>query len=121
MSDYIIEILRLVLPVVVTGLAGTCISLIVKKIGVENMKKVSEALANKESLASIAVRFVEQAYVDLHGNDKLYVAVEWMSDQLQAKGIEVDEDEIIALIESALRKFKDEFGENWAKSTNILE
>jgi hypothetical protein len=67
-------------------------------------------------MAVLAVRFVEQVYVDLHGQEKYEKAAEWLSTRLLSKGLDVSAGEIKGLIEAALRELKDSFGEEWAKA-----
>jgi hypothetical protein len=69
----------------------------------------------KQVLASLAVKFVEHAYTDLHGQEKYEQAAVWLADRAHESGIKMNADEIKGLLEAALRMVKDEFGEQWAK------
>lgn len=61
----------------------------------------------KLSIAKSAVNFVEQVWKDIHGNDKLMKALEKAEELLKKKGIEFDADEMMVLIESAVKEMND--------------
>ena len=63
----------------------------------------------KQSVAKSAVRFVEQVYKDLHGEDKLNAALTAASDMLNEKGITVTDLELRVLIEAAVAEFNNAF------------
>ncbi len=105
------DILALLLPVLAAGL----VELIRRKLGVEKMQRIQKELETKQELAALAVRFAEQFYNDLHGEDKYQKAAEWLSTRAGELGLKVAPGEVKGLIEAALRAFKDEFGEEWAK------
>lgn len=107
------DLLAILIPV----LAGFIIEFIRRRLGVEKMKRIQEELATKQELAALAVRFVEQVYRDLHGEQKYQKAAEWLAARAGELGLKVTPQEIKGLIEAALRAFKDEFGEEWAKAT----
>lgn len=48
------------------------------------------------------VKYVEQIYTDIHGEDKLNEALKQASSILQEKGIQVSQDQLKTLIESAV-------------------
>jgi len=98
------------------GLAVLAVELIRQRIGVEKMKQADIALNAKQELAMLAVKFVEQAYKDLHGQDKYGKAAEWLADRAKEYGLRITPDEVKGLIEGALRTFKDAFGEEWAEA-----
>jgi LL-H family phage holin len=86
-----------------------------KKLGVETLKKIQAELATKQELATMAVRFVEQVYKDLKGEEKYQKAAEWLVAQAEKAGLKLTTDEVKGLIEAALRQLKDAFGNEWAK------
>lgn len=114
MSDMVIsfayDAFLILLPVLAAGL----VELIRRKLGVEKMQRIQKELETKQELAFLAVRFTEQAYRDLRGQDKYNQAATWLAKRAQERGIKISVDEIQGLIEAALRSFKDEFGEQWA-------
>lgn len=98
-----------------TLLATLAVAWLQKRIGIERLKKIENELKMKQELASMAVKFVEQVYRDLKGEEKYNKAAEWMVKRLQEMRIKITDDEIKGFIEAALRNFKDTFGEQWAK------
>jgi LL-H family phage holin len=108
-------IIENVLIIIVTVAAGFVVAYLRKRIGIEGMHKIEAELALKQELAELAVRFVEQVYKDLHGQEKYSQAAQWLEDRAGEAGLEITANEIKGLIEAALRAFKDEFGEQWAK------
>ena len=75
----------------------------------------------KAKIARTVVAFVEQVWKDLHGQDKLLKALEKAKELLGKKGIAIDADEMMVLIEAAVAEFNEVFrkpvaGEN-AKAT----
>ena len=63
----------------------------------------------KRAVAKTVVRFVEQVYKDLHGEDKFNAALTTASEMLAEKGITVTDLEIRVLIEAAVAEFNREF------------
>jgi hypothetical protein len=63
----------------------------------------------KQAVVKNAVKFVEQVYKDLHGEEKLNVALESATNMLNEKGITVSELEMRVLIESAVAEFNNAF------------
>lgn len=63
----------------------------------------------KEAVAKTAVKFVEQVYKDLHGEDKLNAALDAASEMLAEKGITVSQLEMRVLIEAAVAEFNEAF------------
>lgn len=86
-----------------------------RRLGTERLQRIKEELATKQVLALAAVRFVEQVYKDLHGEEKYQKALEWLSTQLAQYGLKATPDELRGLIEAVLRALKDELGEDWAR------
>lgn len=115
MEGLVLRLLYDVLLLLATLAAGFLVAWLKKKIGVEGMKKIESELATKQELAALAVRFVEQVYRDLHGEAKYQKAAEWLAARAEELGLTITPDEIKGLVEAALRAFKDEFGEEWAK------
>lgn len=63
----------------------------------------------KRAIAKSVVKFVEQVYKDLHGEDKLNEAMKAFSEMLAEKGITISELEMRVLLESALAEFNNAF------------
>lgn len=85
-----------------------------RKIKAEQLQNIILQLSQKKALAILAVRFAEQTYKDLHGEDKYNEAAQWLSAQAAEYGIKITDVEIKGLLEAALREVKDRFGEHWA-------
>lgn len=66
------------LSILVPALCAIAIELIRRKLGLENIRKVQHELENKKELANLAVKFVEQAYKDIKGQEKFDKAAEWL-------------------------------------------
>ena len=63
----------------------------------------------KRTLAKVVVQFIEQAYKDLHGEEKLMAALSVFADMLQEKNIKATETEMVVLIEAAVAEFNEVF------------
>lgn len=63
----------------------------------------------KEKVAKTVVQAVEQIYKDLHGEEKLNVALDSAADMLEHKGISVTDLELRMLIEAAVGEFNEAF------------
>ena len=75
-------------------------------------KKLCTKLVNtkvKKDLARTVVQFVEQVYKDLHGEEKLNVAMSSFSEMLAEEGITASELEMRMLLEAALAEFNSAF------------
>lgn len=75
-------------------------------------KKLADKYLNdktKKDVARTVVQAVEQIYKDLHGAEKLEMALQSASDMLEEKGIAVTELEMMMLIEAAVAEFNKAF------------
>ena len=63
----------------------------------------------KQDVAKTAVRFVEQVYKDLHGDEKLTEAFTAAAEMLREKSIYVSELELRVLLEAAVAEFNEAF------------
>lgn len=104
------------LSILIPALCIVAIELLRRKLGLEKLKRVQAELDTKKELATLAVKYVEQAYSDLHGPEKYKQAANWLADRSLERGISITMDEIQGLIESAIRMAKDEFGEHWGRT-----
>lgn len=109
--DLAYNFLALVIPVI----AVMAVEVIRRYLGLQKMEQIDRAISSKKELALIAVRFVEQAYKDLHGEDKYKQAATWLTEQINRYGFTISEAEIRGLIEAALRQLKDELLIEWQK------
>ena len=63
----------------------------------------------KKAVAKSVVQAVEQIYKDIHGEDKLNKAIEYMAEMLTEKGITTTELEVRVLLEDAVGEFNKVF------------
>ena len=92
-----------ILYAIITTIAGY-IGIAVKKI---YQKYVDDKI--KKDVAKTVVQAVEQIYKDLHGEDKLNMALQNASEMLELKGIIITELELLMLLEAAVSEFNDAF------------
>jgi hypothetical protein len=69
----------------------------------------------KKDVAKSAVKFVEQVYKDIHGEEKLAEALVAASEMLAEKGITVTDLELRVLIEAAVAEFNEAFNKKSAE------
>lgn len=94
-QPYLLEIIT----AIITGIAAF--------IGVK-IKKLYEEYVNtkvKKEVVDDTVKYVEQVYKDIHGEDKLNKAKEKALEWLNEKGISISETELEILIEAAVNGF----------------
>ena len=61
-----------------------------------------------------AVLFVQEKYWDLSGEDKFAQAKVWIVEQLNKRGIQVDDEWLDAVIDAVVKELRAEFGdEDW--------
>lgn len=92
-----------ILYLIFTGIAGY-IGIVVKNVYTKHINDKTKA-----DVAKTVVKFVEQVYKDLHGDEKLNAALASASEMLAEKGITVSELEMRVLIEAALAEFNEAF------------
>lgn len=115
MDDKIILLCYNVLAILIPALCAILIELARRKLGSEKIRKIQAEMQTKQELACLAVKMAEQAFKDLHGEEKFNQAAKWLTERAVENGITITVDEIKGLIEAAVRMTKDEFGEQWAK------
>lgn len=93
--DYIPEILM----TIITGI-GTFVFAKIKNVINTDTKK---------SVAKTTVKYVEQVYKDVHGDEKLEIAKANALEILNEKGIKITDLELTVLIESALADLNEVF------------
>lgn len=92
--------------------AGTWVhSWIKKKADTEEKKKVIET----------TVKYVNQVYKDLNGDEKLQKAQEAIVEQLNEKGVKITELELRVMIEAAVNTFKDAVVDGKVDNTPAIE
>ena len=86
--------------VAIGGFIGLCLKELFTKIAHDKTKL---------SVAKNAVKYVEQVFRDLHGDEKLNKAMEAASQMLAEKGIAITDLELRVLIEAALAELNNVF------------
>lgn len=97
------EFLNQIMPSLLS-LVGTIVAVLLGYAGVEIKKlynKYVDTQVEKDVVDS-TVKYIEQVYTDIHGEDKLNEALKQASSILQEKGIQVSQDQLKTLIESAV-------------------
>lgn len=88
----------------VLGFIGMVLGFVLK-----NLAKKFLNDKTKQAIAKACVQFVEQVYKDIHGEDKLYAALERAAELLAEKGIKFSAVEMETLIEAAVAEFNEAF------------
>lgn len=97
------------------GILSAIIAALASALGVLAKKLWDKTVGNKfkedikKDVAALVVKYVEQVYKDIHGEDKLNKALEAFSDMLSEKGINISDLEMRVYLESALAEFNDAF------------
>ena len=99
------EVLIELIPIVIAAI-GTFIIGIIKAKYTEYVNTDT-----KKELAMLTVRYVEQVFKALHGDEKLQKAKSAFIKVLNEKGIKISEDEVNILLESAVHQMN-EIGAN---------
>ena len=89
----------------------TAITAIAGYVGIVIKKLVTTYINDKtkEKVAKTVVQAVEQIYKDVHGEEKLYKGMEYLSQMLSDRGITCTEIELQILLEGALAEFNKAF------------
>lgn len=98
------EMLMDLLPIVIAAV-GTFIVGIIKAKYTEYVNTDT-----KKELAMLTVRYVEQVFKALHGDEKLNKAKSAFVKVLNERGIEISEDEVNILLEAAVHKMNEDAG-----------
>ena len=100
MDDRLFQIILVVIPVLGTILTVYIIPLIKEKIGNEN-------LAKYEYWVNIAVKAAELIWTETgHGTDKKQYVIDFMNKMFNSKKTVITEEQLNALIESAVKQMK---------------
>lgn len=78
---------------------------------VKNLAKTYLNDKRKQDIARAVVRFVEQCFKELHGEEKLKAALNRASEIMAEKGIDFSATEMETLIEAAVAEFNEAFKE----------
>ena len=102
-AEFISEYGTTILYTIITAIAGW-LGIVFKNLYTKYINTKT-----KKDVAYTVVLGVEQIYKDLHGEEKLNMALAAASEMLAEKGIKVSELEMKMLIEAALAEFNDAF------------
>lgn len=102
-TEFINEYGMQLLYAIITAIAGY-VGIAVKRLFTKYINDKT-----KLAVAKSAVKYVEQVYKDLHGDDKLNVALGAASDMLAEKGITITDLELRVLVEAAVAEFNEAF------------
>lgn len=102
-AEFINEYGMSLLYAIITAIAGY-IGIVLKNLAARYFNDKT-----KQSVVKTAVKYVEQVYKDLHGEEKLNAAIKAASDMLFEKGITITELEMRVLIEAAVAEFNESF------------
>ncbi|MCI6379587.1 MAG: phage holin, LLH family [Faecalicoccus sp.] len=97
------DFLQVIMPSLLS-FVGTVVAVLFGYLGVKVKQlynKYVDTQVEKDVVDS-TVKYVEQIYTDIHGEDKLNEALKQASSILQEKGIQVSQDQLKTLIESAV-------------------
>ena len=109
MKEIITQMVTEYLPVILTAVLTTIVGF---------MKAKYDKVANddtKKNVVADTVKYIEQIYKDIHGKDKLAKAEEKVKELLEEKGIKISDNELVTLIESAVKDM------NTSELSNFLE
>lgn len=96
-TTYALEIIKAIV-LMLAGYIGIVLkNLAAKYITTDTAKKVADT----------TVKYVEQIYTDIHGEEKLNKALALASDILESKNIVITEQELYALLEAAVKEMND--------------
>ena len=88
---------------IITAIAGY-IGIVIKNLVTKYLNDKT-----KKDVAKSAVKFVEQVYKDIHGEEKLTEALVAASEMLAEKGITITDLELRVLVEAAVAEFNEAF------------
>lgn len=93
------ELVNALLPVIITGLTA-----LLSYIGVTIKNKVIAKVdtETKKNLLETTVKYVEQVYKDLHGAEKLEMAMNKAEELFKEKGIKIGKVELEMMIEEVV-------------------
>lgn len=108
-----------ILSAIITA-AASALGVLAKKLWDKTVgDKVKED--TKKDVANLVVKYVEQVYKDIHGEEKLEKALEAFSEMLGEKGITISDLEMRVLLEAALAGFNNAFAKTATTEVTFSE
>lgn len=98
------EIINALVPVIITALTG-----ILSYIGVAIKNKIVEKADTeiKKALVETTVKYVEQVFKDIHGKEKLDMALQKAEELFKEKGIQIGHTELEMMIEEVVHNINE--------------
>lgn len=92
----------------------TCITAILGYLGITIKNLISKYLNDKtkREIVRACVRATEQMYKDLHGEEKVQKVIEYATDILLSKGIEISASEVRILLEQFVQEMNQELNKD---------
>lgn len=106
LNEFISQYGTTILYAILTAIAGY-LGIVIKRL---YEKYINDK--TKQAVAKTVVQAIEQIYKDLHGDEKLNMALQSMSEMLAEKNIHISELEMRMLIESAVAEFNNAFNKS---------
>lgn len=107
------------LSAIITGLASA-LGVLLKKLYDRTIGAYFKDKVKREVAAQV-VKFVEQVYKELHGEEKLEKAIDAAAEMLNEKGITISDLELRVLLESALAELNNAFNKVEVAEAQDLE
>lgn len=97
------DVLNEIIPVLITGLVA-----IISYLGIAIKNKIAEKIdtETKKSVVQTTVKYVEQVYTDVHGDEKLQIAIQKAESLFNEKGIKIGCTELEMMIEEVVNNIK---------------
>lgn len=105
------ELMQALQPTIM-NLAVVIVTYVASYIGLKVKAYLDEKLQSetKKQVAKDTVKYVEQVYSDLHGDEKKYQAFKKAIEVLNEKNINITHEELDLLVESAVNSFRNGLG-----------
>lgn len=109
------------------GILSAIITAVASALGVLAKKLWDKTVGNKvkedtkKDVANLVVKYVEQVYKDIHGEEKFEKALEAFSEMLGEKGITISDLEMRVYLESALAGFNNAFTKTATTEVTVTE
>lgn len=102
-----LNILNEIVPVILTALVG-----ILSYLGITIKDKLASRIdtETKKALVTTTVKYIEQVYVDVHGDEKLQIAMTKAESLFKEKGIKIGKTELEMMIEEVVNNINKEGG-----------
>lgn len=102
-----LDLFNELLPVIITAFVS-----IISYLGIKIKNKIESKLDTdvKKALVTTTVKYIEQVYVDVHGDEKLQIAIAKAESLFKEKGIKIGKTELEMMIEEVVNNINKEGG-----------